>query len=291
MLGGGYSTDMQMATPIPCFTVNSIVYGDGSKSTLNLGNSKTSLEIQGELGIYVALNAGIALFTDDIAAVYARAIQDDLYSQSFSFSMEISFPAQVFFPQTFGIQGLNEFGQDVYNAGLPQFRTECGNLFIHQIHYGASLYVTFQINFASLSDKQVFQANADSSGFAGLFDTSAYIQDIISTYHIKGSVNLYAYQNGGNPSQLAQIFTNNTNGYYITSCDLSNLSLCQQVVNGVIDYSVNNFANQVNITNGEIIGNAAPTGYSYKLYTEVGLNSSTTILTPEIMQADRKSVV
>lgn len=282
-LGGGYSTDMQMATIEPCLSISSsnVVYGSGDKSTINMGNSQTFQQIAGILGIY----GDISLFSDDTASIFYGQIQDNLYSQTFHFYEQVVFPTQTFIPVAFGVNALNGLGQGNYNTSFEQFRAVCGDQFVQQIHYGANLFVSFQIVFASLSDKQTFNAAISSSGFAGLFDTSTSTQTIITQYNLAGTINLLAYQNGGNPSDLAQIFANNTNGYYITSCELSNLSVCQDSINGILGYAINSFSNQINITNGDITGNAAPIGYTYLPYTILGLNAASTIITPQITQA------
>jgi hypothetical protein len=137
-----------------------------------------------------------------------------------------------------------------------------------------------------MSDKQIFTSVSSSSGFAGLEATMTIVHNIITTYHMTGSIDLLAFQNGGDPSQLAKIFVNGTNGYFITSCNLSNLSACNQVIDGVIDYAANNFANQINITNGQVYGNVAQLGYTFSTYTELlGLQNAPTIITPAIEQA------
>jgi hypothetical protein len=222
--------------------------------------------------------------------MYAANIQDNMYSQTYHFYEQIIFPTQILLPIAFGVNVLTPFGQGVYNSGLAQFRQECGDQFIGQIQYGATLFVSFQVVFANLQGKNTFDQTVGTSGFAGLFDTSTITQEIITSHNLAGTINLMAYQAGGNPSELAQIFTNTTNGYYITSCSLSNLKQCQQVVNGVLEYGVSNFPTQMNITNGEIEGNAVPIGYTYYPYTILGLNASTSVLTSEIIGA-RESLI
>lgn len=281
MPGGGYSTDTQMATAEPCIDIDhaQIVYSSEVKSTINMGNSQSFNQIQNILGY-----TEMTLFLDDTQSIFADQIQDSIYTLTFHFYEQIIVPTQIIIPQNFGINALNGLGQFHYNKGLPDFRDYCGDKFIYQIHNGANLYVAFQIVFATLADRQVFEQETGHSGFAGLYDTSTTIKDIVTNYNLAGTVNLMALQNGGNPSDLGEIFTNSTNGYYISSCSLSNLNDCQQVINGVLDYSVNNFPNQVNITNGDITGNAVQIGASYMSYASIGLNESSTILTPEILQ-------
>jgi hypothetical protein len=281
ILGGGYSTDMQMASLEPCLNTSNIVYSRGDKVTINMGNSQEYSQIQDILGVFTQ----IALFSDDTQSLYAANIQDNLYSQSYHFYEQIVFPTEILLPTSFGVNALTPFGQGTYNSSIDQFRQECGDQFVSQMQYGATLFVSFQLVFASLSSKQTYENTIGTSGFAGLSDASTSTQEIITSQKLAGTMNLLAYQGGGNPSDLAQIFANNTNGYYITSCSFSSLTQCQQVINGVLNYAVNNFPNQVNITNGEIVGNAAPIGYTYLPYTILGLNASSTVITPEITQA------
>jgi hypothetical protein len=138
-LGGGFSTDRQMAVIQPCLDLNNVIINstDGGKSSLNLGNTQTYIQVQGALGITAALNANIFLFSVDINAIYAREIQDDDYSLSFFFIQSVDLPTQAIQPINYGLNALNDFGQGVYNAGLDVFRNICGDQIVTMVHLEA----------------------------------------------------------------------------------------------------------------------------------------------------------
>jgi hypothetical protein len=287
VIGGGFLTDTQTPMVEPCLnvTATNIIYNSNAKSVINFGNAQTFSQVQAVLGIELGINFNIGLFSYELSAIYARAIQDTLYTQTFYFVELIELPTQVFVPTSYGINALNSYGWTNYNEGMANFRSVCGDQFIWQIHNGAGLFVAFQIIFNTFQDKQIFAANSNSEILGGLFDTSSYVENIVTKYRLSGNVNLIAYQAGGNPSELAEILTQDANGYYITQCALTNLPACQQVVEGIMSYSANSFANQVNITEGGVPENAAPLGYTYLPYTILGLNPSETILNEEINEA------
>ena len=280
-LGMGYSTDQQMPSAAICVNTSNIAYASGEKSTINMGSTQSHAQIKNILGVF----NDISTFSDGTASIFAGNIEDSMYTLNFNVYSQVAFPTQILMPAGYGLDALTDYGQGAYSQGLDQFRIICGDYLVNQIHFGAGLFVTFQIEFATMEDKQTFMSSSSSIGFADLFSTSTSVQETITHYSLKGNVNLLGFQNGGNSVELAQIFTNTTNGYYITSCSFSNLTACNQVITGVLDYAANNFPNQMNQTAYGIEGNTSPIGYSFAPYKALGLPPSQSIITPEINQA------
>jgi hypothetical protein len=283
-IGGGYSTDMRMATTQSCLLTpnSSIVYSDGAKSTISLGNSMDffdfELQVLGNIGLSIDL---FILASANGVGNFLLAVEGGIYSQSYYFSETISLPTQIFNPVGFATNALNAVGLNAYNNGSSQFRAVCGDQFIQQVSYGAGLFIAYQIDFVSLEDKLQYSVNVPISILMGLFDININIQKIMGSNHLDGIITLFAYQNGGNSTELSQIFAHNMGGFYLTACTFSNLEPCNAAVNATIDYAVNNFPYQVNITNGEFVGNVSSMGYTYFPYTMIGFNTTSSALTPE----------
>lgn len=150
------------------------------------------------------------------------------------------------------------------------FRDYCGDQFVIQTSMGASLYVALTINFQTFVDKSKFQAHIGAS-MASIFNASASLQNVINHNATQGSLEVHAYQIGGEPEKLAGIFSNNQKDYYVTSCNFNNISKCQNAINVVISYAQNDFSQQVDFYNNKILENAIPLSYSYQSYEQLGL--------------------
>ena len=204
-LGQGYSTDEQMAAPFNCFNPGNITTAPGGESILHFDNAQSFDEIQKQLDVDVTTKVGIGPFSSKISASYARYVQDDHYSQNFNYFEKVFLPTQIWNPSGYGPSILNAIGQGAYQQGPQQFRLVCGDLVVTQQDMGISLYSSMKMSFSSYSDKQTFQAHAGAS-FGSMADVSAKVQSIVSQYSLNGEVEISAFQQGGDPSKLPQIF-------------------------------------------------------------------------------------
>jgi hypothetical protein len=277
-LGQGYSTDMQMAAPFGCFNPGNVTTTGGGAAVINFDNAVSFDEVQKSLNVDVSVSGGIGPFSASASAVYAQYIQDDHYSQSFYYFEKIFLPTQIWNPNGFGTSILNAIGQGAYQEGPEEFRLVCGDQVVTQVEEGISLYVSMKLIFSSYYDKQTFQANAGSS-FGNIIDVSASVQRMVSEYNLNGEVEVTAFQEGGNPSQLPLIFSQGANGYYVTSCSLQDLNACQGTINGVLAYAQGNLPNQTTT------GNGAPLSSVMQPLTFLGLNTGNSTVTPDVQAA------
>lgn len=287
-LGSAYSTDMAMGTGQSCLQItnSSIIYSDNGISSYNLQSTVSELnfglQISGSLGI----NIDLLIASANAAGLLLGKAQADLYSQSFYFSQTISFPSQIYTPVAYGTGALSSVGLEAYNAGPFVFGLVCGSHFVQQVNYGEGLYVVYQLTFVSWDVKVAFELAAEAEVLLNLYDLQVFLGLYIQSTGTEGIATLLAYQQGGNYTQLIEIFDENLGGLFVTACAFSNLAPCEAAINQTVNYSINSFPFQVNMTaNGEYVGNLAPTGYSYMPYTSLGLNATQSQLTPEINAA------
>ena len=96
---------------------------------------------------------------------------------------------------------------------------------------------------------------AVSGGFGSLFSASTSIQSVVTKSHSQGDLELSAYQIGGDPTRLANIFGSKNSGgvYPVLDCSLTALSQCQAMMANVIGYAQNDFSQQIKqATNGQM---------------------------------------
>lgn len=287
-LGGGYSSDRQMATYIPCLNNGTITYNGGGKSTIFFSDARTFDEIQKDLNVDVSESVSIGLFEEEASASYARHIKDDAYTQSFYYSETVTLPTAIYYPSGYGTSALSDFGKGVYQSGPDMFRDVCGDLLIQQSHLGAGLYVTIRLTFSSLADKSTFNAQFGAK-YGSIANVSGKISKIVSENHIKGNIEVSALQVGGDVTQLAKIFTEGPDPYAITRCSFEDLASCQKSINGVLAYAANNFPDQVDYKGGKVLGNAEIIGYTFMPYEKIGLQVGNSILNSTIIE-DRKKL-
>ncbi len=281
-LGGGYSSDRQMPTNLPCLNNGTKSFSGDSKSVIFFGDSQTFEAFQRDLNVDVTAPDSTGLFSEDLSATYARSVKDTSYTQSFYYSEKVLLPIEIFKPNSFGEDTLNLFGKDVYAQGPNQFRSICGDQLIQQNHLGAGLYATLKVQFNSLEDKITFIANGGDK-YGSMSNVSAKIAQVVSENDIKGQLEVSAFQVGGNISQLAKIFSEASDP--VISCSLENLISCQKTINAVFIYGTNDFPDQINFKNGTVLGNAASESYSFMPLTYLGLEVGDSIITPEIESA------
>lgn len=289
ILSGGYSDDMQLPLGISCLTVtpDQISFDGGSRSIIELGEAYNFHDIQKKLNVDITADGSVDLFSSSASLDYANYVEETNYSESFYYLEQITLPTKIFTPFGFGQAALNSFGLLASAAGSDQFRLSCGNEFIQQETLGANFFTTFKVNFNSSYDKSNFDTTVRGS-IGDFFDASSSIQTAVQQNHIQGALEIVAYQEGGDPSQLAQIFAKGGkcgDSYCVTQCSLDNLQACQGTIDGIIAYSQNMLPTQIDFQNGQIVGNANPIGYAYMDYNNLGLPVGSTKTTPEIMAA------
>jgi hypothetical protein len=137
-------------------------------------------------------------------------------------------------------------------AGINDFNDRYGDMLIESLPLGALLLINFQIHFNSFTDKQQFDDAASVKGLKDIFSASDSIQYIVQQSGARGSIEVSAYQLGGDPSQLAQIFAKKTaDSYYITSCRLDDLKDCGIAISHTIDYAKDGFSQQIKVVGGK----------------------------------------
>ncbi len=286
-IGTGYSSD-QTAFVANCINSGPVKYEGGSKSIVNLSDQISFSELEKSLSIKVSGHGSIDIFSGSSSSSFYYRSKDDDYSRSFLYKESIKYPTATYtLPAnvTKANDSLNNLGQ-IYQSSPSLFRQFCGDRFVYQVTPGANLFVTVKIYFKTHTEKMEYdQEGSASVAFGGL---SASMQAIINKLNLKGSISIYAYQMGGDPSQLGSIVgaPPNSTTAPVVECSFTNLQACQSVLNKILQYSAGSFANQVKMKDGKLPQNATMIDYTLKPYGYAGvIVQSDNTVTPEIQKA------
>ena len=168
----------------------------------------------------------------------------------------------------------------------------------NQIQQGAALLATVKINFSSRDEKEKFSAQI-AADISGLGSVRTAIQKAVKKHNLRGNVKVLVYQLGGDATRLAKALSKDPHSnYYITKCHLNDLSACQSTIDGILDYASQEFPQQLEVANGEVIKNdpkATVASFDKALSQPVhylpGLNAGKSLVTDEVKQARASLVV
>ncbi|WP_171899722.1 hypothetical protein, partial [Candidatus Marithrix sp. Canyon 246] len=155
-----------------------------------------------------------------------------------------------------------------------KFKTLCGNNFVYQTEEGASVYVAMQFAFTSQVHEQTFKRSV-GAGLEHTFNVNGVSIKVgakIDTAVTKlnritrdnGSLEVVAYQKGGDVTGLARIFSGeNSQTVPAFSCSLNNLKACTSALDKIVQYIASKeFAEGVKTS-------PAILNYAYRPYWEV----------------------
>lgn len=246
--GGGYSTDSQQVAPQACYNASASV-PSGSQAKVQLNAALSFSKLQSQLNIDVSTAGGFGMFSASAEANYMRSMEEQDYSLSLNY-YNYAFNTISIDLAGYGMGILNQNGQNIYNNGQnPYFGIICGDQYISSYDQGAMLIMGLNIELSSSFAKQEFNG-AVKSAFGNIFSAATQVSNIASQLHIQGTVLMQAYQMGGEPSQLANILSKDSNGdYYALSCSIQDMANCIKAANGLLNYAQSNFPQQFSFAN------------------------------------------
>jgi hypothetical protein len=118
--------------------------------------------------------------------------------------------------------------------GSANWFSACGDSVVFETKKGGKLFLLYQLNFASQSDKRAFEGSI-GVGY-GPFEVSANIKTVSERFKGRASVHLEAYQYGGDVSQLGRIFGSGSGGYAVANCSLDTIERCNQILKNAVAY-------------------------------------------------------
>lgn len=271
------------------------IYGD-LQNNINLSQTVDRDELSKDLNVDISASGGWGMFSASASANYMHHTENTDYTENFTYSERYYATAMLdISPLHADTTGFTPAAADDYNKeGVKAFTNRYGDTFIQQLPMGGFLVVNMQLHFTSALDKTNFDA-AVGGGFGSIFSASASIQSAVTKSNSHGSIEVSAYQLGGDATKLANIFAKKAEGgYYITTCSLDNLKDCQGTIDGIIAYAQNDFSQQIkpNPDSGAPVGNLVVVGqpllttYSSKFNTDPAPTLEPSVVTARLQLAN-----
>lgn len=235
--GQGRSSDSGMATEGICFQNISSTPISGPSAVVHFNSQVDSQEVQEALLASASVSLGIGKFSAGVASKFSREIESTHLSFSISYFEQYYGNTTRYEIEGTGVDILTKHGQGVYKNQHDIFRVLCGNEIYKEMTEGISLYVALKVNFDSYADRESFEVNAKIT-YTNIVDVLGEIKQTASSKSLSGSIDILAYQQGGDPSKLPQIFEREKDQYYITDCMFNNINACKQAAQKVLDYSL-----------------------------------------------------
>ena len=268
------------------------------QSRIALTYSTDLEQLSKNLNININAETGWGKFSSNAAADYVKSIQDDDYSLNFNYQNVITMDTHLDTTDYYGESALNQGGAVAYSMGEDNFIARCGDEYIQNLKMGAVLNVTLRIRFESQLQKKNFETNIKGK-IGNIFTASAKIGQVVEQKGIHGTIDVIAFQTGGQPNNLSQIFGADDN-HHITSCSLAQLEQCTMAIDDIIAYAQatgvwadSGFSKQIQVVNGALIAEsispvaiADATFGSYE--NDFGLTIQTKSTSQEVMNARKK---
>lgn len=263
-LGDGYSSFDKMSvgqTALNNLQEIPVIYSD-IQNTIDLTNTVDREDLIKDLNVDISVSGGWGDFSASGSAHYLHHTEDTDYTDNFTYLERFYTDARLDISELpHDVSAFTKAAQNEYKQyGIKKFTDIYGDKFVQKLPLGALLAINIQIHFSSALDKTSFNG-AIKGGFGSLFNASSTIQKVVTRSHASGSVEVSAYQLGGDPSQLPDIFKKDPSGkYHIVGCTLDNLDECSKAIGDIIDYAQGKFSKQISVVGGKPQGNLATVG-------------------------------
>lgn len=255
-LGGGFLQNAQLPLYGDCLASKSKIVKSFQKD-IKLSHSIDSNQLAKVLNINLEAKSGWGKFSSSAAVDYINRIKNDDYSLSFNYQSVVYGNVALDISDYYGVNALNAGAAAAYNSSPDDFIKRCGDSYIRQMDLGAVLNVTMRIRFSTQEQKKKFEASFEGK-MGDVISASANVKKEIERSHFKGTIDVIAFQAGGNPGHLDRIFGLDQE-HHIVRCNLTNLDACAKAIDDVINYAQANgrwseigFSNQIQLKKGRI---------------------------------------
>ncbi len=285
-LGGGFDFDRERIKVISCLNGQKVLNGGGEVS-LNATLLTSQEQVLNELQRKVGGKIKIGFFSLGGSKTFIDKTIEKSFSQSFTLKYDLKLGNGRF--DIDSSDPLNDTADRV-KTDACKFKELCGNNFVYQTEEGASVYVAMQFAFTSQEHEQTFKrtigadlehtfkVNGVSVKVGAKIDTS--VTKLNKVTRDNGSLEVVAYQKGGDVTGLARIFSGeNDQTVPAFSCSLNNLKACTSALDKIVQYIASKeFAEGVK-------SSPAILNYAYRPYWEVDPDVPEELKTSEVSTA------
>lgn len=112
----------------------------------------------------------------------------------------------------------------------------CGDEYVSEVIYGARLFFSVRVDFASDEQKRAFDASFSLAG--PMYSATASLRQASETLSSGAVVTIAGLQMGGDASKLTQVF-GAAGGENVTRCSMGNFENCAAILDNAISYATN----------------------------------------------------
>ena len=240
--GVGYSTAKQSVIPLQCY--QALEQSNQLTGGLVFSQQQDFSQLERLTHMNISSKGGFGFFSASASMDYMRSTKDTTTSLSMNYVQTVNNHV------TFPVIGLTEIGQQIYENPTSNFDLLCGNNYVTAYDEGAMLLATLKVKFATAEEKTKFETHA-KGGFGGMFSASIETQNIAKAYNLHGTVDVTAFQMGGDPGQLAKILGD---GEAVTHCSITDMAMCNKAAENIVKYAADNFSDQIKVVDGKLSG-------------------------------------
>ena len=234
LIGSGYLANARY--PMQHCLKDSDVILSNMQAELSIQQTTDFEDLSKQLDVDMSTGVGWGKFSMSAAAKYIRALQNNTHSLHFTYLNTISTDAAFRFGDVYGEDALNATGLALFHQGIDEFIATCGDTYVDQARFGATLAVTLQVNFKTQLQKSQFEAS-----FKGKIDTlsETYISlnQALQESGSSASIEILAFQMGGQPMYLNSVLGANKDGHHIVHCTANQNENCVNILDDVTAYA------------------------------------------------------
>lgn len=297
-MGAGYDSSSNSVTSGQTCLVGAIdpknIYIANPVAMIDFSQQQDLSILQSNLGVDVSSEFGGDRFSIQADAQFANSSKDNAYSLNFIYLYKYA-GAATFVNGSLnqGDDALTPVARSIVHSKQHNFRELCGDSFIEQLDAGALIAVKLSLAFKSHHDKLKFAAEVN--GKYGLASISAAIKNAASNDHIHVNFSLSAFQRGGDPQKLNDIFgTPSKSGNYpfidcgdISADNNASIAACNLMISNIISYGIT-ISKQLSSSDGTI--DLKKLYYSNPMttkYTRLNIISNAVDPSPEVFKSMR----
>ena len=234
LIGSGYLANARY--PMQHCLKDTDVILSNMQAELSIQQTTDFDDLSKQLDVDMSSNVGWGKFSTSAAAKYIRALQNNTHSLHFTYLNTISTDAAFNFGDVFGEDALNTTGLALFRQGVDEFIAACGDTYVDQTRLGATLAVTIQVNFKTQLQKSQFEASFKGK-IDSLSETYISLNRALQESGSSASIEILAFQMGGQPMYLNSVLGSNKDGHHVVHCTTSQNENCVNILDDVTAYA------------------------------------------------------
>ncbi|MBL8177880.1 MAG: hypothetical protein JNK48_24600 [Bryobacterales bacterium] len=229
VLGSAYNSKKEEFPGQSCVTGTPVPTGT-AVATFSFDQSLTESQAAQQLGFGAGGRARFGVVEASASAQFMRNSVSSSYSVSAIWVSEYRLPTQ-----KLDAPSPNEVGKALTGNDDRWIET-CGDEYVGEITYGARLFFSIRVDFASTEEKQAFQAQFSLAG--PLYSAQGNLEQASQRFSKNSRVIVSALQIGGDVSKITDLFSDTEAGRAgFVQCTLGSFTKCAEVVNSALKYA------------------------------------------------------